>query len=277
MNLTLDQLQVLDAIERLGTFARAAEELHRVPSAVSYAVKSLEEQLGVRLFERLGNRTRLTAEGRRVLEAGREVLDKARELERVAFVMREGWEPELHVVVDGVYPMEALARALRALAEAGAPTRVRLDVEYQEGVPERWERDRAQLMLILDFDPEDDPLEMQALPAFDMVFVGAPGARTQYELVVRDSADRYRRQPKEAFGGHRDVVYLSDFHSKRLALMAGVGQGWMPEHLVRDDLESGALEHLGERRWTYHPQLVWRRGQVLGRAAELFRKELQFI
>ena len=135
MQHTLEQLQVLDAIDRLGTFAKAAQELHKVPSAISYAVRSMEEQLGLTLFERLGNRTRLSAQGRRVLAAGREVLDRSHALDRLAAVMREGWEPDLHVVVDGVYPMAPLAQALRALAKAGAPTRVRLDVEYQEGVP----------------------------------------------------------------------------------------------------------------------------------------------
>lgn len=79
---TLDQLQVLDAIDRRGTFAAAAAELHRVPSAVSYAVRTLEEELGLSLFERLGNRTALSAEGRRILEAGRRVLAEATQRER---------------------------------------------------------------------------------------------------------------------------------------------------------------------------------------------------
>ena len=272
---TLDQLTVLDAIDRLGTFANAAQELHRVPSAVSYAVRSMEEQLGLKLFERLGNRTRLTAEGRRILEAGRRVLIEAEAVETLAFVMAEGWEPELHVVVDGVYPMEPIAKALRAVADAGAPTRVRLDVEYQEGVPERWEADRADLMLILDFDPEGEALEMRALPPLAMLLVAAPEADRRYELVVKDSSDRYRRNPKTSFEGGDNVVYLSDFHSKRLAALAGVGVGWMPEHLVRDDLTAGRLQAIEERSWTYQPQVVWRADQTLGRAATLFLQELQ--
>ncbi|MFT5585758.1 MAG: DNA-binding transcriptional LysR family regulator [Cognaticolwellia sp.] len=276
MQHTLEQLQVLDAIDRLGTFAKAAQELHKVPSAISYAVRSMEEQLGLTLFERLGNRTRLSPQGRRVLVAGREVLDRAHALDRLAAVMREGWEPDLHVVVDGVYPMAPLAQALRALAEAGAPTRVRLDVEYQEGVPERWQDDRADLMLILDFDPENDPLEMRGLPPLEMVLVGAQG-RATYEIVVRDSAPRYRRQPKRPFQDAANVVYLSDFHAKRLALIEGVGQGWMPLHLVQSDLESGRLENIQDKRWTYNPQVVWRRDKELGRAAELFLEKLQIL
>ena len=62
MWLLLEPREVLDAIDRLGTFGKAAQELHRVPSAVSYAVRMLEQELGVEVFERLGNRTRLLAD-----------------------------------------------------------------------------------------------------------------------------------------------------------------------------------------------------------------------
>ena len=78
---TLDQLLVLEAIARTGTFAAAARELHRVPSAVSYTVKTLEESLAVSLFDRSGHRARLTPAGRRILESGAEILRRARALD----------------------------------------------------------------------------------------------------------------------------------------------------------------------------------------------------
>lgn len=148
-------------------------------------------------------------------------------------------------------------------------------MEYQEGVPERWEQDRAALMVILDFDPEDDPLESVALSPLEMVLVASPTAQPHYELVVKDSASRYRRQPKTSFEGGENVVYLSDFHSKRVAALQGVGVGWMPEHLVREDLAQGRLIGVEDKRWTYHPRVVWRRKQALGRAARLFVEKLQ--
>ena len=44
--ITLDALQALDAIDRRGSFAKAAEELDKATSALSYTVQKLEEQLG---------------------------------------------------------------------------------------------------------------------------------------------------------------------------------------------------------------------------------------
>jgi len=279
---TLDQLEVLDAIEKHGTFAAAARALGKVPSAVSYAVRTLEDQLGVSLFERLGNRTALTPAGRRLLASAREVLVQARGLEQLAGELRDGWEPELQVVVDGVYPMQPLMAALTVFSGRQIPTRVRLDVEYQEGVPARWQADDAALMLILDFDPEDDPLTMHPLPALPMRLVAAPGhpllggaspdLSSHFELVVKDSAPQYARTPKQTFHNSQHVVYLSDFHSKRLAALSGVGFGWLPEHLIAGDLAAGALAVVPgvPSEWVYHPQLVHRSDVALGRAAALF-------
>ena len=49
---TLEALRVLEAIHQLGSFAAAAEALFKVPSALTYTVKKLEEDLGVALFDR---------------------------------------------------------------------------------------------------------------------------------------------------------------------------------------------------------------------------------
>ena len=67
MKYDLDSLEVLDAVVKAGTFARAAGELHRTQSAVSYAVNKLESQLQVEIFDRSGHRAELTDAGRVIL------------------------------------------------------------------------------------------------------------------------------------------------------------------------------------------------------------------
>ena len=125
---TLDQLQALDAIARTGSFAAAAAALHRVPSAVSYAIKGLEQSLEVELFDRSRRKAVLTPAGRKVLEQARKVLGGALQLQAMALEIRDGWEPELQVVVDGVYPMGPIIDVLRLFSERQIPTSVRLDV-----------------------------------------------------------------------------------------------------------------------------------------------------
>ncbi len=249
---TLDQLLVLEAIVEHGSFAAAARALHRVPSAITYTVKGLEDAVGVPVFDRSGHRAVLTAAGQQVLAAGRRVLAEARSLDASARSLRDGWEPELRVVLDGLYPREPAMQALRVLLDEGAPTRVHLDVAYQDGVHERFHATHAAVMLNLELEV-DHPLVGQALPELDLVLVARDGhgltgrsvgreeLLEHVELVVRDSSSKHATSPRPSFTGTHHVVYLADFESKRAGLLAGAGFGWMPRHLVDDDLEAGRL------------------------------------
>lgn len=290
---TLDQLLILDAIDRTGTFARAAAELHRVPSAISYGVKQLEEGLGVEVFDRSRRRATLTPAGRSLLRHAREVLDQASQLESVASQIRDGWEAELHVVVDGVFPMALITEVLRDFGEARIPTRLRVDVEHQWGVPDRFESDNAHIMLLLDFEDDEGIYTARPLPDLPMVLAVASthalagqealtrdDLSAHLELVVKDSAPRFAATPRRAFLGSPHVIHLSDFHSKRIGLLGGAGFGWIPRHLVAADLAQGDLVPVGLQSghaWTYHPHLVTRRHEQPGRAATRFLDALSAV
>lgn len=69
-------LEVVDAVARNGSFSGAAQELHRVPSAISYTVRQLEEWLAVPLFERRHRDVELTPAGAWFLKEGRSVIKK---------------------------------------------------------------------------------------------------------------------------------------------------------------------------------------------------------
>ena len=290
MDFTLDQLLALDAIARTGSFAKAAAALHKVPSAVSYNVQGLEEALGVPLFDRSHRKATLTREGRRLLESARDVLESAQGLERVAAELRDGWESELHVVIDGSLPMAPLTRCVRRFADPTIPTCLRVDVEYQEGVLDRFNGAQADLALVIGFDGDGDqvgyqctplaPLELMLVCAPEHPLASAPfdasGRAAHAELVVRDSSPRFQTQPRASFIGSRNVVYLSDFHSKRIALVGAAGYGWIPRHFIEDDLAAGRLVSIDHEpnRWTYYPQIITREGQRLGRGGELFVETL---
>src|SRR5690349_9015812 len=108
MRLSLEALQVLDAIDRKGSFAGAAAELHRVPSAITYSVRQLEDGLGLELFDRSGHRAVLTAAGRELLSEGRRLLQAVADLECRVQQVAKGWESELRIAVDTVIGIEKL-------------------------------------------------------------------------------------------------------------------------------------------------------------------------
>ena len=286
MNFTLDQLLALDSISRTGSFAAAAAELHKVPSAVSYAIQTLESALGLEVFDRSRRKAVLTDAGHRVLTLSREVIASARRLERVASELQDGWEPELHVIVDGALPMNAVLTSIRRFADPDIPTHLRLEVEFQEGVIDRFEDAEGDLALVLGFDGDGDadgydcipldPLELLLVAGPDHPLAGTRitnDNRTDHaELVVRDSSPRFNRRAKQSFIGSGNVVYLSDFHSKRVGLIQGAGYGWIPRHFIEADLKAGTLVQLNAEpsAWTYKPQVIIKAGTKLGRAGHIF-------
>ncbi len=287
---TLDQLVVLEAIDRHGSFVAAARALHRVPSAVTYAVNRLEEAVGVPLFTRAGHHARPTSAGRRVLEEARGVLEHARRLDQVARSLKEGWEPVLSVVIDGVHPLEPVMRAVAAFNALDVPTRVRIHVEYQSGVAARFDTDAADLMLMLEFDGTgaweavplpDLPMDLLVAPEHALArlaVVDRDALRPHVELVVRDSAPAFAETPRASWFGCQQVVLLADFHSKLTAIRAGAGFGWLPRWMGAPLLESGALVRVpfpGGDTWTYRPHIVSRRDIPLGRAGRAFLQALQ--
>src|ERR1700760_3455844 len=102
MDINLKALEALDAVVTCGGFHRAAEQLHRVQSAVSHQVANLERQLGLELLNRDGYRVQLTPAGEAILAEGRHLLRQAERLRTVGRQLAFGWEPELLIVVDGI-------------------------------------------------------------------------------------------------------------------------------------------------------------------------------
>lgn len=284
----LDALEVLEAIVETGTFSRAAGRLHRTQSAISYAVARLETALGVSLFDRSGHRAMLTPAGQAILDEGRAVLHRARRLETVARQLQEGWEPRLVVVIDGILPIAPVLDALARFVAEDVPTRVQVTMAFRRGVQERFEADRADIMVVKDFTPGPG-LRSLALAPVDLVLVcGAahplarldrverPALQEHVELSVRDAGPTAGLDAS-IFGGAR-VFFLSDFHAKRAALRAGLGFGWMPLGLVQADLAAGALAELPfveGSRGRFTPMIVHRSDRPLGRAGRMVLERLQ--
>ena len=285
MKFTLDSLEALDAIDRLGSFSAAARELNKAQSAISYAVKQLEQALGVELFDRHGHRAILTDAGRSVLAEGRLLLLRARRLETLADRFSDGWEPQLSVVIDGILPVQPVMRVLRQMIDEGVDTRIQLVVEFLGGVQRRFEEDRADLMLVKDFTPRDT-LAAHSLAPMEVVLVAArehplaampgplelPDLQEYVELTVFDA-----RSNVHLFGGSR-VFWLSDFNTKHQALRLALGFGWMPLGLVADDLAAGRLAELPYApgsRFSFTPRLVHPADRPLGRAGRRFQELVQ--
>jgi DNA-binding transcriptional LysR family regulator len=280
MPLDLESLATLEAVVAEGGIARAAQRLHKVPSAVSYQVSKLEQQLGTQLLNREGYRVKLTPAGEILLSEGRNLLGRAREIEALAKQFREGWEARLQVIVDGIVPLDAVLAALKDLAGQGAPTRVQVKVEFLRGVQLRFEKDEADLMIVKDFK-DSDSLVKEPLAEIECVLCVAsshplarlkkaplPELQQHTEVTVQDSSES--GDDLHMFGSER-VFFLEGFHAKKQALLMGLGYGWMPSYLIREELKRRSLvevKYQGGSRYRFTPWLIHHRDRPLGRAGK---------
>jgi len=271
---------MMDTIARTGSFAAAARELGKVPSALTYSVRQLEEALDVLLFDRRSRQARLTAAGEELLSEGRRLLA---EMEAVANRVRRvstGWETQLTIAVDGVLSrltVFELCEAFYALKPDGRhapPTRLRLRTEVMSGTWEALLSGQADLALGAIADNPLPP-EVQTGPLGEMEFVFAvaphhplaahegpiPDAELLHHraVAVADTAQRLSPRTVNLLPG-QEVFTVASMQAKIEAQVRCLGCGFVPEPLARDHIRAGRLvvKEVARRRLNARFGYAWR-------------------
>jgi DNA-binding transcriptional LysR family regulator len=289
VRLSIDSLQVIDAIDRKGSFAAAAHDLNRVPSAITYSVRQLEEALGVEIFNRRGHRAVLTDAGRELLREGRKLLEAAADLEcRVQQVAR-GWESELRIAVDTLIAPHKLYGILAEFYGQETGTRLRLAAEVLGGTWDALASGRADLAVGAAGDaPSGRNFATQLLGRVRMVLVAAPfhplasepepvtEARVQRHRAV-SVADTSRQLPPRTVGmlSGRDVLTVAGIEDKAAAHVAGLGVGFLPSWIAEREAAAGRLKVLRAEpeRPVADIYVAWRPGDH-GKALQWFVNRL---
>ena len=258
--ITLEALEILDAIDRRGSFAKAAEELGKATSALSYGVQKLEEQLGISLFRRQGRRSVMTRAGRLVLDEGRVLLQASARLADRAREVATGWEPRLRIAVESLYPYpELFARLTDFMADHAS---IEIDVSecVLNGGWDALEQDRVDLVVGA---PGPVPRQLGyraiALDKPDLVaviasrhisanLVGDPQSLqivlpTLRRVVTHDTSSAGVVRTAGLAGGTSRLC-VQNIAQKQEAIQAGLGIGHLPRHRIRKQLENGELIEL---------------------------------
>ncbi|CAN7597172.1 LysR family transcriptional regulator [Caballeronia sp. LjRoot31] len=289
MKLSFEVLEALDAIDRTGTFAEAAELLHRVPSSLSYLVQKLESDLDVALFDRTGRRARLTHAGRVVVEDGRRLLLAAEQLEQRAQRIQEGWEAELRICIDEILPLDAFWPYVHAFYDLKMDTRLRLSREVLGGTWDALVTRRADLVVGAAGEPPHLPhLVARPVGSLRHVFVVAPdhpladlpeplGIDTvmRYRGAVISDTSRELRPRSVATGTTQECIALPTLSAKLAAQCEGLAVGTIPECLAAKPIAEGKLvaKRVTGMREVTDCYLAWRDDET-GRALRWWVEQL---
>ena len=145
--LSLEALQIIDTVDRRGSFAAASKDIHRVPSTISYTVSKMEDELGVLIFDRAGSRLSLTPAGEELLKEGRHLLKAADDLATRVRRVATGWETTFTIGMDTLFAPIALADDVKAFYQVADRTHLRFMQETLSGTWEALLERRADLLI----------------------------------------------------------------------------------------------------------------------------------
>ncbi len=277
----LDSLRLLDAIDRHGSFAGAAQELHVVTSSITHAIQNLEDNLGVVLFDRSGRRARFTSKGRALLERGRSVLAQAAAFDEEVRRIATGWEASLAIAVDEVMRVTPMMAAVAEFIKAAPQTTLHITREAAAGSWDALMSGRADLIVGA---PADGPpgAGFESLPLykidFGLVVAAHHPLATRRDVIPNEEiaqhravliGDTTRHLPHLQYGllDNRLGLTVPDNAAKVEALLLGLGCGFLPLRVAEPWVRSGQLVVLQVQ--TPHPPgqstLAWRSGET-GRA-----------
>jgi DNA-binding transcriptional LysR family regulator len=288
MHLTLRQLKVFEAVARLGSYTRAAEELHLTQPAVSMQIKQLEENAGLPLFEQLGKRIYLTSAGEEMQRYCRVIAQQLDELDRVMAEMNGMKRGRLMIAVASTANYFA-PRLLATFNQRHPQITISLDVTNREGLLEHLDANDID-MVIMGRPPEGLDLEAEPFTENPLVVIAPPNHPLvatkhvplewlqQETFVVREQGSG-TRTAMERFFAEKGVrlstgMEMSSNEAIKQAVQAGLGLGIVSIHTLQLELETERLAVLDVESFPIlrHWYVVHRQGKRLSPVAQLFKE-----
>ncbi len=250
--ITLDQWTALQSIVETGSYANAGQQLHKSQSTLSYAIGQLEKITGVPVFSMQGRKAVLTPAGEVLYRQGKRLVEEARRVERLAGDLAAGWESQIVLAVEIIFPTWLLLQCLSLFAAEHPQTRIelfesvlggtneallegRVDFAIGPSIPQGFLGDWLMQMRFVAAAHPDHPLHRMGRP------LTLADLQKHRHLVVRETGSRRAAELSVATDERWTVSNKAT--SIRAACM-GLGFAWFPEENIRDELLSGRLKVL---------------------------------
>ena len=259
--ISLEQWRCLVAVVDAGGYAQAAAVLHKSQSAVTYGVQKLEALLGVKALAVVGRKAHLTPSGTVLYRRAKALLEEAGTLEGAAGHLGAGWESELRLAVEIIFPTWLLLQCFARFGVEQPQTRIELYETVLTGTEEALLQRRVDLAICSRVPPgfAGDPLMRlrfvaMAHPQHPLHQLGREltlqDLRKHRHMIIRDTGSQ--RQSGSWLGAEQSLTVSHKATSIHAAAM-GLGFAWFPEDTVRAELERDELKPLplreGGERW----------------------------
>ena len=257
---TVDQLLVLLTVAETGSFTAAAKQLGRATSAISYAIDTLEEQLGLSVFDRGTTRKpKLTLQGEAIVSEAKGVAHSIETLRARVRGFLDDLEPEVSLAVDSMVPGDRLTRLISEFHAQFPTVSVRLlvptlgDVEHAVrsglagiGVGSLLHMDLTGFRVI---DIEGVMLIPVAAPNHPLARVNEVGPPRVSDFIQLILSSKPAGESRDNGVASLRTWRIGDQAARHRLLLAGLGWSSMPEPIVREDIQAGRLVHLKLRDW----------------------------
>jgi DNA-binding transcriptional LysR family regulator len=284
--MTFDQVIVFHRIVESGSFKAAAALLHRTQPAISLAIKKLEEEMEVDLFDRSGYRPELTAHGKAFYERSFKVLQGMSELEGLTKSFRKLEEPEIFISIDGISPLPKLLHILKNFGDKFPNTKLNLGFDILSESERRVLSKEAQIG-ITHFISDRNALEIipittvKMLPVMSRELYKERKVKAQGDLKDIDQIVIGDKNPKGASFGLLDTGKkwrINEGNFKRDIILAGLGWGHLPDHTIEREIAEKKLivldfEDIHSRELDIH--MIRLKKQQLGVVAKSLWEELK--
>jgi DNA-binding transcriptional LysR family regulator len=252
--MTLEQLKSLQAMIEGGSLRAAAERLNRTQPTVSVAIKNLEEELGLQIFDRKQYRNTLTPQGKKLYEKAKLILKQTQSFKNLADQLAAGEETQVGIGFTSAIPVAPIIGAIRRCKNEFPATRLEVYSENGMGPMDLLENGQASILIIPWLNNIDN---LESMPFMNMRFIPVIAADSpvlqEYDVVPKAVMKAYpqviisgRKSSKASYGVLEggDQWRVNDLQTKKEIIIQGMGWGGLPEHLVKEELAQGLLAPL---------------------------------
>lgn len=266
----LDQLRAFIAVVETGSFRSAADSIHKTQPGISAAVKALEEQYGILLFDRNSYRPTLTAEGHAFFQQSKKLMSQVLQLENLGHDLAQGTEAPLQLCLSQMALDDDCMSRIKAFQLLHADIALDITTDHLYGVQEKLVKNKCEIAIGPRYGLDDrhafielNKITMMAVINPDLLAtLSANDAKVKQQslysipqILVTNTAEN---APEN---GHQYVLptgkrwYVNDFQAKKAILLHGLGWARMPKHCIQSELDNGQLVPMEVENFTSQNQL----------------------